>query len=83
MPILHGFARQLGGRRSLMSRGWERTSWPWPRPRSSGSRPSQRIAAGRKLKLLSAAKNSFKCDYHGEDLEGQQVPILTVFQQGP
>ncbi|MBB5537124.1 DUF899 family protein [Rhizobium giardinii] len=36
----------------------------------------------RHLKLLSAAKNSFKRDYHGEDEEGQQVPILTVFHKG-
>jgi predicted dithiol-disulfide oxidoreductase (DUF899 family) len=35
------------------------------------------------LKLLSAANNSFKRDYHGEDEEGQQVPILTVFHKGP
>jgi predicted dithiol-disulfide oxidoreductase (DUF899 family) len=27
-------------------RAWERTSRPWPRHRSSGSRPSRRIAAG-------------------------------------
>jgi predicted dithiol-disulfide oxidoreductase (DUF899 family) len=36
----------------------------------------------RNLKLLSAANNSFKHDYHGEDEEGQQVPILTVFHKG-
>jgi hypothetical protein len=35
------------------------------------------------LKLLSAANNSFKRDYHGEDENGQQVPILTVFHKGP
>src|SRR5215468_3352950 len=35
----------------------------------------------RNLKLLSAANNSFKSDYHGEDDEGQQVPILTVFHK--
>jgi predicted dithiol-disulfide oxidoreductase (DUF899 family) len=34
------------------------------------------------LKLLSAANNSFKRDYHGEDDEGQQLPILTVFHKG-
>src|SRR5262249_19492554 len=37
----------------------------------------------RNLKLLSAANNSFKRDYHGEDEEGQQMPILTVFHNGP
>ena len=31
--------------------------------------------------LISAANNSFKHDYHGEDEEGQQMPILTVFQK--
>ena len=35
----------------------------------------------RHLKLLSAASSSFKRDYHGEDEEGQQVPILTVFHK--
>jgi predicted dithiol-disulfide oxidoreductase (DUF899 family) len=50
--------------------------------------PIDRVAAfaahrgWRKLKLLSAANNSFKRDYHGEDEEGQQVPILTVFHRG-
>ncbi|WP_331377000.1 DUF899 family protein [Sinorhizobium chiapasense] len=36
----------------------------------------------RNLKLLSAANNNFKRDYHGEDEDGQQVPILTVFHKG-
>jgi len=36
----------------------------------------------RNLKLISAANTSFKRDYHGEDEEGQQVPILTVFHKG-
>ena len=36
----------------------------------------------RHLKLISAAGNSFKRDYHGEDEEGQQMPILTVFHKG-
>lgn len=35
----------------------------------------------RHLKLLSAANNSFKRDYHGEAEDGQQVPILTVFHK--
>ena len=35
----------------------------------------------RHLKLLSAAGNSFKRDYHGEDEEGQQAPMLTVFHR--
>ncbi|XIA62403.1 DUF899 family protein [Bradyrhizobium sp. TZ2] len=65
------------------SRDWKRTSRPSPKRRSSGSRPSPRIAAGADLKLLSAANNSFKRDYHGEDEEGQQMPILTVFHKGP
>ena len=37
----------------------------------------------RHLKLISAAGNNFKRDYHGEDEEGQQMPILTVFQKIP
>src|SRR5262245_47628264 len=37
----------------------------------------------RNFKLLSAAGNSFKRDYRGEDGDGQQVPILTVFDTGP
>jgi predicted dithiol-disulfide oxidoreductase (DUF899 family) len=36
----------------------------------------------RNLKMLSAANNSFKRDYHGEDETGQQAPILTVFHKG-
>ncbi len=36
----------------------------------------------RHLKLLSAANNRFKRDYHGEDETGQQVPNLTVFHKG-
>ena len=49
--------------------------------------PIERVAAfaahrgWRNLKLLSAANTSFKRDYHGEDDEGQQVPILTVFHK--
>lgn len=50
--------------------------------------PIERVAAfathrgWRHLKLLSAAGNSFKRDYQGEDAAGQQVPILTVFHRG-
>ena len=50
--------------------------------------PIERVAAfaahrgWRNLKLLSAANNSFKRDYHGEDEDGQQMPILTVFHKG-
>ena len=49
--------------------------------------PIERVAAfaadrgWRHLKLVSAAGNSFKRDYHGEDEEGQQMPILTVFHK--
>lgn len=35
----------------------------------------------RHLRLLSAAGNSFKRDYGGEDEEGQQAPMLTVFRR--
>jgi predicted dithiol-disulfide oxidoreductase (DUF899 family) len=51
--------------------------------------PIDRVAAfGRDrgwkhIRLLSAAGNSFKRDYHGEDADGQQAPILTVFKQWP
>ncbi len=50
--------------------------------------PIERVAAfaadrgWRRLKLVSAAHNSFKRDYHGEDEAGQQAPILTVFHKG-
>ena len=49
--------------------------------------PIERVAAfaadrgWRHLKLLSAAGNSFKRDYHGEDEQGQQMPIITVFHK--
>lgn len=35
------------------------------------------------IRLLSAANNTFKRDYHGEDADGQQVPIMTVFKRWP
>jgi predicted dithiol-disulfide oxidoreductase (DUF899 family) len=34
-------------------------------------------------RLLSAANSTFKRDYHGEDADGQQVPIMTVFKRWP
>jgi len=49
--------------------------------------PIERVAAfaaergWRNLKLISAASTGFKRDYHGEDEEGQQMPILTVFHK--
>ncbi len=51
--------------------------------------PIERVAAFAREKgwqhtrLLSAAHNSFKRDYHGEDERGQQVPIMTVFKRWP
>ena len=51
--------------------------------------PIERVAAfardkgWRHTRLLSAADNTFKRDYHGEDAEGQQVPIMTVFKRWP
>ena len=35
----------------------------------------------RRLRVLSAAGNSFKRDYHGETEEGSQIPILNVFHR--
>jgi predicted dithiol-disulfide oxidoreductase (DUF899 family) len=35
----------------------------------------------RHLRLLSSAGNRFKRDYHGEDAEGQQEPMTTVFRR--
>jgi predicted dithiol-disulfide oxidoreductase (DUF899 family) len=49
--------------------------------------PSERIAAfarergWRNLRLLSAAKSSFKRDYNAETSEGFQMPMLTVFHR--
>ena len=51
--------------------------------------PIERVAAfardkgWKHIRLLSAANNTFKRDYHGEDAEGQQVPIMTVFKRWP
>jgi predicted dithiol-disulfide oxidoreductase (DUF899 family) len=51
--------------------------------------PIERVAAfardkgWKHIRLLSAANNSFKRDYHGEDANGQQVPIMTVFKRWP
>ena len=35
----------------------------------------------RHIRLLSSANNSFRRDYHGEDREGQQQPVMTVFKR--
>jgi predicted dithiol-disulfide oxidoreductase (DUF899 family) len=35
----------------------------------------------RRLRLLSAAGNSFKRDYHGEAEDGSQIPMLNVFER--
>jgi len=49
--------------------------------------PIERVAAfaahhgWRHLKLLSAAGNSFKRDYLGEEDDGQQMPMLTIFHK--
>jgi predicted dithiol-disulfide oxidoreductase (DUF899 family) len=49
--------------------------------------PIERVAAfarehgWRHLKVISAADNSFKRDYSGEDEKGQQMPIMTVFHK--
>ena len=54
-----------------------------------GKAPIERIAAfardkgWKHIRLLSAANNTFKRDYHGEDADGQQVPIMTVFKRWP
>ena len=51
--------------------------------------PIERVAAfardkgWKHIQLLSAANNSFKRDYHGEDAEGQQQPLMTVFKRWP
>jgi predicted dithiol-disulfide oxidoreductase (DUF899 family) len=51
--------------------------------------PIERVAAfardkgWKNTRLLSAANNTFKRDYHGEDESGQQVPIMTVFKRWP
>jgi predicted dithiol-disulfide oxidoreductase (DUF899 family) len=51
--------------------------------------PIERVAAfardkgWKHIRLLSAANNSFKRDYRGEDADGQQVPIMTVFKRRP
>lgn len=35
----------------------------------------------RNLRLLSARKNTFNRDYHGETPEGEQLPVLNVFSR--
>jgi predicted dithiol-disulfide oxidoreductase (DUF899 family) len=34
-----------------------------------------------RLRMLSASGNTFKRDYRGEDADGQQMPMLSVFQR--
>jgi predicted dithiol-disulfide oxidoreductase (DUF899 family) len=36
----------------------------------------------RHARLVSSANNSYNLDYHGEDAEGRQQPILNVFTRG-
>ena len=51
--------------------------------------PIERVAAfardkgWKHIRLLSAANSTFKRDYHGEDADGQQAPIMTVFKRWP
>ena len=51
--------------------------------------PIERVAAfardkgWKHIRLVSATNNTFKRDYHGEDADGQQVPIMTVFRRWP
>jgi predicted dithiol-disulfide oxidoreductase (DUF899 family) len=35
----------------------------------------------RRLRLLSSAANTYNRDYHGENAEGQQLPMLNVFRR--
>ncbi|MDQ6436419.1 DUF899 family protein [Mesorhizobium sp. LHD-90] len=35
------------------------------------------------MRLVSAAQNGFNRDYHAENEDGQQVPMVSVFQRGP
>ncbi len=35
----------------------------------------------RHLRLLSSADNTFNRDYHGEDADGSQAPMMNVFQR--
>ena len=37
----------------------------------------------RRLRLLSSSGNSYHRDYHGEDVEGNQRPILNAFVRAP
>ena len=34
-----------------------------------------------RMRLLSSANNTFNRDYHGEDQDGQQLPMLNVFRR--
>jgi predicted dithiol-disulfide oxidoreductase (DUF899 family) len=49
--------------------------------------PLERVLAHAKargwhrMRLLSSANNTFNLDYHGEDDEGQQLPMLNVFRR--
>lgn len=42
-------------------------------------REHARSRGWRHLRLLSSADNSYNRDYHGEDAEGNQMPMLNVF----
>ncbi|MGQ0546788.1 MAG: DUF899 family protein [Betaproteobacteria bacterium] len=44
-------------------------------------REHARSRGWRNLKLLSSQNNSYNRDYHGEDAEGRQMPMLNVFRK--
>jgi predicted dithiol-disulfide oxidoreductase (DUF899 family) len=47
---------------------------PYPRIRAHADR-----RGWRRLRLLSSARTSYNRDYHGEDAEGRQLPMMNVF----
>ncbi len=42
-------------------------------------REHARARGWNRLRLLSSANNAYNTDYHGEDAEGRQMPMLNVF----
>src|SRR5207249_1793171 len=53
------------------SRRWRRCA--------AGCRAAARQRGWRRLRLLSSAKNDYNRDYHGEEPDGAQNPMLNVF----
>ncbi len=82
LPVLHGAARPARSARPRIS---EAAGMNFA---AVAKAPLDRVVAFARdrgwdqLRMLSASGNTFKRNYGGEDADGQQMPMLSVFQRG-